>query len=432
MKEYHPIASLFPMMQGEEYEALKKDIADNGQLEPIWLHPDGRIIDGRNRYRVCTELGIEPHYRTWSGEGSLVAFILSMNLHRRHLTPSQRAMVALDILPMLEEEAKERQGARTDLPNIVQFFAPSDMGKSRDKAAALVQTNRQYVSDAKAIQDKAPALAEQVRAGEMNIPEAKREIARQEREAKRQEIDQAGQDTYIEQAPMRVCYGDMYRMGRHRIICGNCEDPAILVRILGCDTVHMLLNDPPYGIGLDTDYSKMPSTKPEGNRTYAAIIGDDKLFVYNTFGISAKEEFWFGADYYRKSIPDGGSWLVWDKRVEEKFDAMIGSAFELIWSRERHKREIIRCNNTLFSGEAEAKNKWHPTAKPSKVIAWIVSHYSQPDDVIMDMYLGSGTTLMVCQRLDRTCLGIELSPDYVALTLQRFKDETGIEPEKLP
>lgn len=430
MKEYHPIASLFPMMRGEEYEALKKDIADNGQLEPIWLHPDGRIIDGRNRYRVCTELGIEPHCRTWSGEGSLVAFILSMNLHRRHLTPSQRAMVAVDILPMLEAEARVRMLAGRPCGNLA--TGSDDTGKARDHAAKLVQTGSRYVSDAKAIQDKAPALAEQVRAGEMNIPEAKREIARQEREAKRQEIEQAGQDTYIEQAPMRVCYGDMYRMGRHRIICGDCGDPAILARALGHNTIHMLLNDPPYGMSLDTDYSKMPSTKLEGNRTYAAIIGDDRPFTYNNFGISAEEEFWFGADYYRKSIPDGGSWLVWDKRVEDKFDAMIGSAFELIWSREPHKREIIRCNNTLFSGEAEAKNKWHPTAKPSKVIAWIVSHYSQPDDVIMDMYLGSGTTLMVCQRLERTCLGIELSPDYVALTLQRFKDETGIEPEKLP
>jgi hypothetical protein len=70
-----------------------------------------KIIDGRNRYRACRELGIEPKIQIWDGKGSLVEFVVSLNLHRRHLDSGQRAAVAVEILPLLEAEAKERQRA---------------------------------------------------------------------------------------------------------------------------------------------------------------------------------------------------------------------------------------------------------------------------------------------------------------------------------
>jgi len=87
-------------MQGDEYEALKADIAENGLRELIWLHPDGRILDGRNRYCACRDTETEPHFRTWDGKGSLVNFVVSMNLHRRHLTSGQRAMIAAKLANM--------------------------------------------------------------------------------------------------------------------------------------------------------------------------------------------------------------------------------------------------------------------------------------------------------------------------------------------
>jgi N6-adenosine-specific RNA methylase IME4 len=178
-RQFHPVANLFPLMVGEEYAQLKVDIATNGQREPIWLHPaDGSIIDGRNRYRVCTELDIPPRYCIWDGQGSLVCFVLSLNLHRRHLTSSQRAAIAVDILPMLEEEAKERQqlhgntapGRQSTLP---QKFAEVNGGEAREQAAALLGTNRQYVSDIKVIKSAAPELVEDLRNGELTVPEAK-------------------------------------------------------------------------------------------------------------------------------------------------------------------------------------------------------------------------------------------------------------------
>jgi hypothetical protein len=97
--ECHEVARLFPPMTTVEFEAFKDNIAKYGLREPIWTY-GGKIIDGRNRFLACTQLGIAPVYREWDGQGSLLEFVLSLNLHRRHLDESQRAMVAARIAGM--------------------------------------------------------------------------------------------------------------------------------------------------------------------------------------------------------------------------------------------------------------------------------------------------------------------------------------------
>src|SRR5262245_36387296 len=89
----HPIAELFPMMAASELAALAQDIKANGLREPIWVHQDGRILDGRNRHAACALVAVSPKFRYWEGEeADLVPFVVSMNLHRRHLSDEQRAM----------------------------------------------------------------------------------------------------------------------------------------------------------------------------------------------------------------------------------------------------------------------------------------------------------------------------------------------------
>ena len=106
-RQYHDVSNIFPMMSDEEFDALKQDIKAQGLLEPIWIHADGSIIDGRNRHRACVELGVTPLFRTYQGENP-VAFSISQNIKRRHLTDSQRAMIAVQALPMLQAEAKAK------------------------------------------------------------------------------------------------------------------------------------------------------------------------------------------------------------------------------------------------------------------------------------------------------------------------------------
>jgi hypothetical protein len=90
--EFHPIANIFPMMEGKEFERFKEDIKTRKLQEPIITY-DGKILDGRNRYNACKELYLTPTTKQYDG-GDPVGFVLSANLHRRHLNESQRAMVA--------------------------------------------------------------------------------------------------------------------------------------------------------------------------------------------------------------------------------------------------------------------------------------------------------------------------------------------------
>jgi ParB-like chromosome segregation protein Spo0J len=92
---FHPAANIFPLMDRRDYELLKADIVTNGLREEIVIY-QGCILDGRNRYRACSEAGIEPTFQEYEGDDP-GAFVLSMNLHRRHLSPSQRAMIAADL-----------------------------------------------------------------------------------------------------------------------------------------------------------------------------------------------------------------------------------------------------------------------------------------------------------------------------------------------
>ena len=94
VRQFHPVADLFPLLTGEAFQQLAADIQKNGLREPILLDPEGRIIDGRNRYRACNQAGVEPRFVQWKGQGTLPDVALSLNLHRRHLNESQRAMVA--------------------------------------------------------------------------------------------------------------------------------------------------------------------------------------------------------------------------------------------------------------------------------------------------------------------------------------------------
>jgi hypothetical protein len=185
----HPLANIFPLLEGEEFEALVEDIREKGLLVPIWLHPDGRILDGRNRYRACLEAGVEPRFQTWSGNGSLLQFVVSLNLKRRHLTPSQRAALAIEMLPALEAEARTRQRTSTGgkKPQLMENVPQAGKGTSRAQAAKLAGVNERYVAQAKRIQAADPELLKQVRNGDKTLVDATRLLAIAEREKQTKE-----------------------------------------------------------------------------------------------------------------------------------------------------------------------------------------------------------------------------------------------------
>lgn len=161
-------------MEGQEFEDLKEDIRTHGLIEPVWTY-EGKILDGRNRYRACKEIGITPKSREWGGD-SAVSFVVSTNLRRRQLTPAQRAMAASEALALYEAEARKRMlaGKKADPTEKI------PEGEARAHAAKDFNVNPHYITDMKAIRDRAPDLAEKLKSGEMKIPHAKKELRRRE------------------------------------------------------------------------------------------------------------------------------------------------------------------------------------------------------------------------------------------------------------
>ena len=227
-----------------------------------------------------------------------------------------------------------------------------------------------------------------------------------------------------------IVLGDLFEIGEHRLLCGDSTDSDQVAKLMNGQKADMVFTDPPYGMHLDTDYTKMPES-PNGAKPlkHEKIKGDSNDFseelintIFSHFN-NTKDIFIWGADYFAELLPNKneGSWIVWDKRVEERFDKMIGSAFELCWSKSKHKREIARFNNTLFSGEADAKNKIHPTQKPVKLAEWFFNKWGNQNDLIVDLYLGSGTTMVASQQLNRKCYGMEFEPKYCQVIVDRMR-----------
>lgn len=175
---FHPITTIFPLIEGQEFKDLVIDIGLHGLRNSIWTWK-GEIIDGRNRARACKIAKVEPRYQEWDGNGSLVAFVLSLNLHRRQLNASERGMLAARAAALMEEEARQQR-----LANLKQGSAPTgskepigenkaETGRSAEKAAKLAKVSESTVKRAKkVIEEGTPELIEAVDSGKVKVSTA--------------------------------------------------------------------------------------------------------------------------------------------------------------------------------------------------------------------------------------------------------------------
>lgn len=175
--ELHPLCTLFPRLTGAEFESLKDDIRENGLREPIIIH-DGMILDGGNRYRACLEAGIEPGVMKFGG-GNLVSYVISANLHRRHLTPGQQAA----IVASAQDWGKAQKVGNPQLRNVAQLDTAKD--RSSQSGASL---RTQQMADKVAKAD--PDLAKKVGHGEISLPKALKSISPQVEKQEHEEFDQ--------------------------------------------------------------------------------------------------------------------------------------------------------------------------------------------------------------------------------------------------
>lgn len=151
----HPLADLFPRLDGDDLQTLADDIADNGLHHAVVIY-DGQVLDGRNRLAACELANVEPTFETFTGtEEEALALVISLNLQRRHLTTAQKAVLALSLLPFEEEAARRRQGTRTDL---LPPGEGSDGGTALELAGARVGVSKNSVWRAREVDKQAPEV----------------------------------------------------------------------------------------------------------------------------------------------------------------------------------------------------------------------------------------------------------------------------------
>lgn len=232
--------------------------------------------------------------------------------------------------------------------------------------------------------------------------------------------------------------GDVWLLGNHRLMCGDSTSIDAVEKLMAGNKADMVFTDPPYGMFLDADYSDMNNKfkGSTGGNIYSNVIGDHDDFspdlintVFANFDY-CKEVFLWGADYYADLLPNrnSGSWVVWDKRGDESADKMYGSTFELCWSKARHKRMLARIKWAgIFGMEKEHdKKRVHPTQKPVELINWFFDYYSMVDKKnIVDIYAGSGSTLIACEKTSRKAFLMELDPKYCDVIIKRWQEFTG-------
>lgn len=254
------------------------------------------------------------------------------------------------------------------------------------------------------------------------------------------------EDEVPKEVETRAKVGDLWQLGEHRLICGDSTDVNVIDRLMDGQKADMVFTDPPYGMNLDTDFSGMKNHLDfaqekgfVGGKKYEQGIVDDfhPEMIASVIAINADETFLWGADYFAELLPNknDGSWIVWDKRangndnIEEDYssDKMYGSCFELCWSKRKHKRDIARIKWAgVFGTEQEPDRKrFHPTQKPVKLAVWFLERYSNENNNIVDVFGGSGSTLIACEQLNRKCFMCELDPHYCDVIIQRWENLTG-------
>lgn len=195
----HPVAALFPLMTGADFTQMVADMVANGYRaeQPIWLHSDGSVLDGRNRLAAAAAARVAPVFKTWPGQDAgIVQFVASMNLRRRHMSEELRAFIAADLANLTRggDRGNQHTGGK---------FAKSEDALplvSRGEAASVMQVQPAALDRARAVGKHAPELKEKVLGGDMSLTAAAKEAARRapvndaKKEAKRTEAVERGKD----------------------------------------------------------------------------------------------------------------------------------------------------------------------------------------------------------------------------------------------
>lgn len=223
--------------------------------------------------------------------------------------------------------------------------------------------------------------------------------------------------------------GDIYQLGNHRLMCGDSTSIDDVEKLINNKKLDLALTDLPYGIDVVGDNGEVGAdfgVAKKGN--YKKVIADDTTETaqqsYDILSVYTERQIIWGGNYFTNFLPFSDGWIIWDKRV----DSGIRNTFadgEMAWC---SFHTPIRIYHQLWNGmirEGEKEKRVHPTQKPIRMLSDILKDFSKENDDILDLFGGSGSTLIACEQLNRKCFMMELDPKYVDVIIKRWEEFTG-------
>lgn len=429
----HPASGLFPLLDDAGLRSLAEDIRVHGLVEPGVIF-DGELLDGRNRRRACAIAGVDFRTRTLAQCRSPAAYVLSANLHRRHLTAIQRAALAVRVEAFFAEEARERQrtgksadgaagGRGRKKPSVQNAPEVSeDAGRARARAARSVGAGVRGAAVLSSIRRSAPDVFAAVEAGALGRVSDAAAVARlpgtQRAEVLRRvsggaQAKVAMREARAEAAAEAVASAKR-ETNRYRLVCGPVADAAGHIE---AGSVDLILTDPPYSREAVASYADLACFAAHALRPGGSLLvmaGQSYLpDVLAALGSVAALTYQWTLAYL---TPGGQSPSVWARAVNSFWKPILwfvraGAALD------GRRGDVIRSD--VNANEKDA----HEWQQSESGFARLVEGWSAPGETVCDPFCGGGTTGVVALRLGRRFVGLDRDAAAVDVTLERLVRE---------
>lgn len=237
------------------------------------------------------------------------------------------------------------------------------------------------------------------------------------------------------QNPTITKLGDVWQLGRHRLICGDATLPEVFDTLLDGKKVNLVVTDPPYNVNYSSDAGTIQNDNMTDNDFYNFLLASYKNMA-NAMADDASI-YVFHADTeglnFRKAFVDAGFYLsgvcIWAKQ------SLVLGRSPYQWKHEpilfgwkkngKHKWFADRKQSTVWNFDRPKKSELHPTMKPIALVAYPILNSSMTNGLVLDPFGGSGSTLIACEQTDRTCYTIEIDEKYADVIVKRYIEQIG-------
>ncbi|MGO1368526.1 site-specific DNA-methyltransferase [Senegalia sp. (in: firmicutes)] len=376
--EYNPRKDLKP--GDKEYEKIKNSITEFGYVDPIIINSDDTIIGGHQRLKVLRDLGFT--------EVDCVVIEIdktkekALNIALNKISGSWDAALLKDLIDDLKDSNFDIEFTGFEPPELDEMFS-----QLHDKD---VEEDDFDVDE----ELKEPAISKQ---------------------------------------------GDLWLLGRHRLICGDSTDEETYKILMDGKKANLTVTDPPYNVAYESKAGTIQNDDMKDKDFYSFLLSSFK----NMFNVMEKDAsiYVFHADTeglnFRKAFIDAGFYLsgvcIWAKQ------SLVLGRSPYQWKHEpvlfgwrkdgRHRWYSDRKQSTIWNFDRPSKNELHPTMKPVALCAYPIQNSSMSNCIVLDPFGGSGSTLIACEETNRICHTIELDEKYTDVIVKRYIEKVGTEKE---